>query len=110
APSQTGKRWLQQKDDRFLQKRFQRGRRKQLTGKGKKGECEKKRFSQPQDAGRTRSRWQMPQQSLRPAASWRSSQPYQRFDMKCLWEQVEQMHVRDFIANTRPGDFLWFPR
>ena len=110
APSQAGKRWLQEKDTRFLKEGFQRGRRKQLTGKGKKGECKKRRFLQPQDAGRTRCRSQMPRQSLRPAASWRSSQPDQRFDVKCLWEQVEQVHLRDFISHTWPDDFLWFPR
>src|SRR6266436_2568216 len=43
------------------------------------------------------------------AASWHSSQPYQGFDVKCLREEIEQIHFRDFIADAWPGDFFRFP-
>src|ERR1700687_262385 len=64
---------------------------------------------QPRVAGPVRCRRQMPRRSLRPAASWHSSQPHEGFDVKCLWEEIEQMHFRDFIADAWPGDFFRFP-
>ena len=66
-------------------------------------------FAQPRDAGRVGCRWQMPRQSQRPAVSWHSSQPHERFDVKGLRKQIEQMHFRDFITDARPGDFFRFP-
>ena len=45
---------------------------------------------------------------LRPAASCRFSQPYERFDVKCLREQVEEVHLRDFVTDARPGNFFRF--
>src|SRR5258708_37472964 len=68
-----------------------------------------KHFAQPQDAGRVGCRWQMPQQSLRLAVSWRPSKPHKRFDVERLWEQIEQMHFRDFITDAWPGNFFRFP-
>src|SRR5712664_134390 len=76
--------------------------------KKKKGEEETQNSVQPRDARQARCRRQMPRRSLRPAASWHSSQPHECFDMKCLREEVEQMHFRDFITDARPGDFLRF--
>ncbi len=52
---------------------------------------------------------QMPRSSLGPAASWHSLQPHEGFDMKCLREQIEQMHFRDLVADVWPGFFFPFP-
>ena len=66
-------------------------------------------FARPRGAGLSPCRRQMPRLSLGPAASWRSLQPHQSFDMKCLREQIEQMHFRDFVADVWPGVFFPFP-
>src|SRR5215469_685358 len=44
------------------------------------------------------------------SSSWRFPQPQQGLDVKCLREQIEQMHFRDFVAVARGGDLFWLPR
>src|SRR5882762_4386474 len=64
----------------------------------------------PWGAGRVRCRLGRQRRSPRPAASWHPSQPNERFNMKSLRKQVEQMHFRDFVADARPGNLFWPPR
>src|SRR6516225_12025817 len=43
-------------------------------------------------------------------SSWLFPRPHQGLDVKCLREQIEQMHFRDFVAVARGGDLLRLPR
>jgi hypothetical protein len=87
------------------------GSRRDKTPNSYKGDSghDKERWERERKARRMRDEAFRPTAGCRPAASWYSSQPHERLNMKCLREQVEHVHLCNFVADRWPRDFFRFP-
>ena len=107
-PRQKGSRGSRNNPVELQQQKSQENKQRGWPRRKMRAASMKKYSAQPPDAAPVRCRWQTRRRSPRLAASWRSSQPHQRLDMKSLREQIEQMHFRDFVANLLVPVIPWF--